>query len=430
VATSAKQKAKSAAGQKNLTGDSALNGVVPSQWFSDEDRGTSLKEVEEVEVCPDGRMPVLIVNLNSRYDRWERTSVRFMGMSILDPSVCLEVGRYVATNGEKDPISDSLVTTQWKTERNRQYVGKGTWYDRVDNELKLTAGERGCAASHIRLWKQISKQKGPSVILEDDAVPVSGFAKKLKKAFQEVPKDADILYLGYSRPDKAPWRREIGNYIAEVDYVWTTVAYVIWPAGARKLLERLPVDSPVDNFMSWASHENKTKAYATISPIIKQEAPWGFASDVQHSDEMSQHATDTENLKKQVTLLTRPIREAQSMFMKEMNEAIFNLGDESAAQTSLKDAVAATAPQQHATLDLAKTVSSETPESKESMSSLIANANEAARKEQQSENPVKDIAKTVGMALLDTMIQAPKHPFGSSLIQTNATANSSSLKKK
>merc|ERR550514_1887726 len=115
--------------------------------------------------------------------------------------------------------------------------------------------------------------------------------------------------------------------MAEVDYVWTTVGYIIWPKGARKLLQRLPIDSPVDNFMSWASHTNHTVAYATSQPIIKQEAPWNIASNVEHSDEKSQISKEREDFKKQLTLFTRPLREAQKKFSTAVNDAITGIDE-------------------------------------------------------------------------------------------------------
>merc|ERR1719440_649628 len=277
---------------------------------------------DEYEPCPNGRIPMEVVSLSNRYDRWDRMAIRWNGMMIMHPEVCIEMTRFDATNGAKDPIPLKLVTKSWSTSRNRKYVGNGTWYDKVDETLELTPGERGCAASHVRLWKKVAKMNGPAILVEDDAIPVDGFAAKLVQGLKDVPKDADLLYLGYSKPDKAPWIRGIpGTDIAEAEYVWTTVGYMIWPSGARKLLQRLPVDSPVDNYMSWASHENVTKVYAFKTPLIKQELPWNLASDVEHSDENNKNSKENMNsfhanqdLKQQVSLLTRPFIAAQNSF--------------------------------------------------------------------------------------------------------------------
>jgi len=290
---------------------------------------------DDYEPCPNGRLPMEVVSMSNRYDRWDRMAVRWNGMMIMHPEVCIAMDRFDATNGAKDPIPLKLVTKTWDTNRNRKYVGNGTWYDKVDEHLELTPGERGCAASHVRLWKKVAKMDGPAILVEDDAIPVEGFADKLLQGMKDVPADADLLYLGYSKPDKSPWIREVpGTDIAQAEYVWTTVGYMIWPSGARKLLQRLPVDSPVDNYMSWASHENVTKVYAFKTPIIKQELPWNLASDVEHSDENNKNAKENMNsfhanqdLKQQVSLLTRPFIAAQNSFHQMWTETMKGADD-------------------------------------------------------------------------------------------------------
>merc|ERR1719272_2691300 len=301
----------------------------------------ALKSTDEFDPCPNGRLPMHVVSMSNRYDRWDRMAVRWNGMMIVHPEVCLDMNRFDATNGAKDPIPLKLVTKDWSTARNRQYVGNGTWYDKVDETLELTAGERGCAASHIRLWKKAAKLNKPVILVEDDAVPVRDFSVKLKKALDEVPSDADLLYLGYSRPEKAPWREDVGESLAKVDYVWTTIGYIVWPKGARKLLQRLPVDSPVDNFMSWASHTNHTKVYAMKTPAIKTELPWNFASNVEHSDERNQKKNNRESMMEQISLFSRPFKQAQVQFTDAMDSAITGLGED----TTSSDTVLLSAPE-------------------------------------------------------------------------------------
>jgi len=276
---------------------------------------------DEYEPCPNGRMPMEVISLSNRYDRWDRMAMRWNGMMIVHPEVCLEMNRFDATNGAKDPIPLKLVSKEWSTARNRQYVGNGTWYDKVDETLELTAGERGCAASHIRLWKKAAKLNKPVILVEDDAVPVEGFAMKFAQGMKEVPENADILYLGYSKPDKTEFKKLVGTQLAQAEYLWTTVGYIIFPSGARKLLQRLPIDSPVDNYMSWAAHLNITNVYAFKEPVIKQELPWNLASDVEHSDENNKKGKEDINafseaadIKHQVNLLTRPFIAAQNKF--------------------------------------------------------------------------------------------------------------------
>merc|ERR1712048_310429 len=92
-----------------------------------------------------------------------------------------------------------------------------------------------------------------------------------------------MLYLGYSQA--AAWRREISANLVESEYVWTTVGYIIWPAGARILLSKLPVNQPVDNWLAGICAVGDIKAYCVRPKIIRQADAWNVNSDVAHSDE-------------------------------------------------------------------------------------------------------------------------------------------------
>jgi len=233
----------------------------------------------------------IIVNLERRPDRLYACLDRL-------ESACPELScsRFVATDGKATCISESEVVTSWNTARNCVYQRirsrrKG-WNDLASyRELTLTLspGERGCASSHIRAWThclelaQQSNHDRPLLVLEDDAAPTPEFREVLRRALDAVPADAHVLYLGYSQA--ADWRREISPDVVEAEYVWTTVAYVIWPAGARYLLGNLPVDQPVDNWMAGHNASGGLKAYCTRPKIVLQAEPWNVNSDVMHSDE-------------------------------------------------------------------------------------------------------------------------------------------------
>jgi len=121
-------------------------------------------------------------------------------------------------------------------------------------------------------------------VLEDDAAPTADFTEVLGRALTALPQDAHVLYLGYSQA--ADWKREITPDLVEAEYVWTTVAYMIWPAGARILLDRLPIDQPVDNWMATVCAQGGIKSYCVRPKVIRQADAWNVNSDVGHSDEM------------------------------------------------------------------------------------------------------------------------------------------------
>jgi len=119
--------------------------------------------------------------------------------------------------------------------------------------------------------------------LEDDAAPTPEFTEILCRALVSLPDDAHVLYLGYSQA--ADWRRQVTPDLVEAEYVWTTVAYIVWPAGARVMLSRLPIDQPVDNWMANLCSEGHLKSYCVRPKIVLQADAWNVNSDVGHSDE-------------------------------------------------------------------------------------------------------------------------------------------------
>merc|ERR1719401_670259 len=206
----------------------------------------------------------------------------------------LKFERFIATDGKVTAIPIEEVSTSWRTDRNvvyqkRRAIRKG-WDDLdtyKERHLELSPGERGCSSSHLRAWRYCIEMAGdtnrPLLVLEDDAAPTAEFPQILARALSALPADANLLYLGYSQA--AEWRREVSPELVEAEYVWTTVGYIIWPAGARALLSQLPVNEPVDNWMAALCAQGQVKAYCVRPKIILQADAWNVNSDVAHSDE-------------------------------------------------------------------------------------------------------------------------------------------------
>jgi len=234
-------------------------------------------------------LDAVVISLERRPDRMEGCRARLQ-------AYCpwLKHSLFPATDGKQTVMSESDVVTSWNTAQNvvyqkRRAIRKG--WDDLDSyhvrDLPMSAGERGCAVSHIRAWQLCLERAGdtdrPLLVLEDDAAPTPDFTASLERAMATTPADAHVLYLGYSQA--AEWRREVSDKVVESEYVWTTVGYIVWPAGARMLLSRLPVDGPVDNWMAQAAADDHIKAYAVRPKIIRQADEWNTNSDVAHSDE-------------------------------------------------------------------------------------------------------------------------------------------------
>lgn len=154
-------------------------------------------------------------------------------------------------------------------------------------EMKMSGGERGCAHSHLRLWNVAAERSEPTLALEDDVHLTfersagmgksngKVFTERLALALKHAPSDFDVLYLGWSGwrgGHHIVWKTdaegdpETRSILQKAEYVWTTVAYVISQAGAKKLLAaaNTKVNQPVDNFMAWESSQGRLNSYVIL----------------------------------------------------------------------------------------------------------------------------------------------------------------------
>jgi GR25 family glycosyltransferase involved in LPS biosynthesis len=232
----------------------------------------------------------VVINLARRSDRMSGCAER-----LRTHCSWLQYRRLEAADGRRESIAASEVSLSWHTGANVVYQkirSRRKGWDDLDNYvekwLPLSPGERGCSLSHIRAWRRCLEQCGstgrPLLVLEDDAAPTSEFTERLSCALASVPADANVMYLGYSQA--ADWRRRVSPEIVEAEYVWTTVGYIVWPAGARLLLARLPIDQPVDNWMAGLCASGYLKSYCMTPKIVHQADAWNVNSDVSHSDEI------------------------------------------------------------------------------------------------------------------------------------------------
>jgi len=199
--------------------------------------------------------------------------------------------RLSAQTGHDAP--DDCVTRTWDTSINCQYDPSTIKKGRVS----LTPGERGCAMSHAVLWARCAAQGDagvPMLVVEDDVQFREGAGEavtELVKHLETVnPVPSQRLMMLYLTGDVAAWRDKKsqsveGEYdvkLREAEYIWQTACYVIWPAAARRLLQSLPVDGPVDNFISKHSLHKRVCALVTTPNLAWQAAPYE-EGDIAHS---------------------------------------------------------------------------------------------------------------------------------------------------
>lgn len=149
--------------------------------------------------------------------------------------------RFPATYGKKfdfTPYYDSVLTKTWD---------HGKWKSGKSNIVDMSDGEKGVLMSHYNLWTKIAKEKEPHIILEDDAIGVNSNTQiVLNEILETLPKDYDIYLLGFI--DLEPINTSILH--SKVKAFVLLHSYIITPKGAQKLLEKLPINMPIDTWLS------------------------------------------------------------------------------------------------------------------------------------------------------------------------------------
>lgn len=215
-----------------------------------------------------------VINLAQRPDRWSRFQKNFAYQA-----PWFQPHRLDAVDGRVAPPPAAEVKRSWSTKRLASLFH---WYKA--KTIRMSPGERGCCASHVKAWRLAAAKRRPLVVLEDDAVALPSFTKILATALEEAPKGTGMVFL--SSKDRGTPKR-VGKVLMSPEYVWTTVGYVIWPSAARKLLDMLPMDQPVDNFLAWHIKQGDVTAYSVRPAAVRQANTWNVGSDVPHSDDVA-----------------------------------------------------------------------------------------------------------------------------------------------
>jgi len=255
---------------------------------SKKSRKTGRSSPMEVDGDEEAReMDTVYINLTKREDRKKliQGEMRAQG---------LKGRRFPAKMG--DEVKDSLVARSWHSKLNCLYDKKT-----VAAEHKMSKGERGCSGSHIALWKQCARRDDPSrpmLILEDDAVLAErsgvAFPEMCTRLIQAVERVWDVenepvvLYVGCEVVQWRDHRRIIVEgppmlKLREAEYVWQTSSYIIWPAAARMLLSRLPIDCPTDCYISKLVLEGYVTAVVACPQIAEQRDPYA-KGDIKHTN--------------------------------------------------------------------------------------------------------------------------------------------------
>jgi len=192
-------------------------------------------------------------------------------------------GIYGRTYDYTDEIKGNIITQKWDY---------GKWKNSKSFLINMTAGEIGVSLSHYYLWKKIKEENIPqSIILEDDSIEiVPDFEEKFKHLMKKMPSDWDVVLLSFWL-HKGNNGKKINKHVTRVrDFVFMN-AYVINPRGAKKLLDKLPINMPIDSWVSQQSsdvviyrHHFQTPSEYTRGNLIFQASKQSVGSSIEHTN--------------------------------------------------------------------------------------------------------------------------------------------------
>ena len=145
------------------------------------------------------------------------------------------------------------------------------------------------ALSHYRLWKKAASHNKPTFIFEDDAIRLDPqFEEKVIYFMKELPDDWDIFLVGFWL-HKGDDGERINNSISRVRSFVLLNSYVIHPRGAQKLLNKLPINAPVDTWISMQSNYiNIYRHFMTKRDLFMRETRYPRSILVKTKSEKSQ----------------------------------------------------------------------------------------------------------------------------------------------
>eukprot|EP01012_Entosiphon_sulcatum_P020311 TRINITY_DN25288_c0_g1_i2.p1 TRINITY_DN25288_c0_g1~~TRINITY_DN25288_c0_g1_i2.p1 ORF type:complete len:463 (+),score=60.68 TRINITY_DN25288_c0_g1_i2:107-1390(+) len=250
---------------------------------------------------------VFVINLARRPDRLASITSQLAAAGLAHFEVVMAVDGSDPLQTARVRVSD--VVFRWNTRINGQF-DTGHYNRHKPTDIELTPTERACAASHLQVWREVLRRPGmrTALVCEDDAVLVPNFAARLGMLIEQADKASattqnnetregegwDVLYFGYwlpgqDRPDPQPYlyERESKSLdprapdLFRPKYAWWLLCYVLTRTGAKKLVDRLPVHAPADDFVAELVLDGTLQAWAAKQPLAHM--PERKKSDIHHS---------------------------------------------------------------------------------------------------------------------------------------------------
>jgi GR25 family glycosyltransferase involved in LPS biosynthesis len=131
-------------------------------------------------------------------------------------------------------------------------------------------GMIGCGLSHLLIWQDAIKKNYKNIlVLEDDVQFTDNFNEYLENVMEELPKDYDILYLGYFELLCRKSFDSSFNYINKPIFPFGLHAYIISNKGLKKIVKLITkMNEHIDSLI--ARNIKKLNIYASKKKIVNQ----------------------------------------------------------------------------------------------------------------------------------------------------------------
>jgi len=233
-----------------------------------------LRHVPAMELAFDGDcaqangldLPIVVINLPHRTDRWEALSRRMTAAGLT------KLIRAPAVEGARLPDGHIAALL-------------GSSLNGIDeaprSHLTLTRPAIGCFLSHLAIWRWALASNLPRVLVfEDDAAPAAHYCpSRFRDVVASIPEERGLVFLGRIIMGGLADRPE-GSDLARIYYFNGTFAYLIARSACRSLLQHLlPPRSHIDHQISKVLIEQRRAFPAYYTEPHFFEPDWSLRSN-------------------------------------------------------------------------------------------------------------------------------------------------------
>jgi glycosyl transferase family 25 len=206
-------------------------------------------------------MKAYVINLKKDLEKYEKCKKKLKPLGIYPERIEAIYGKELSPQYIKEVVSPRTIHNIKLGSRD------------IDSEID-TLGGIGCALSHISLWNKILHEDGDEFIIFEDDLSPKVDREKLKGAIDNLPKDWDIIFLGYILPTL------MTNSDTKVSNDWYKInsilfgahAYLVNKKGVKKLLNgSLPITEHIDNYMTLRCMDD-VNGYRPTEAFFSQES--------------------------------------------------------------------------------------------------------------------------------------------------------------